>query len=301
MEEANRKLLDRYEYARNVPLRGLEINGRPALTGVDPSQIGDYVILTVRDPLCSYDDDPAAQIAGLMQDSHLVAQTGMFTTYTGLYQGAKISVVSGGSGSPEAELVLFEFMEHTNANTYIRIGGSGGMNARVRPGDLVIARGVVRDEGMTQDYISASYPAASSYEVVMALTQAAIQAEVPFHVGITRSADSDIVGGGRPSVGGYMQQRHTEIVDYYSKAGVLNGDRESAAVVTLAMLFGKRGGSICSVADNLVTGEKFQAGAGHNNAIRVGLQGLAILHEMDIEKHRADQAYWTPSLRQPVP
>ena len=76
---------------------------------------------------------------------------------------------------------------------------------------------------------------------------------------------------------------------------------ESAAVVTLALLFGKRGGSICSVADNLVTGEKFEAGAGHNNAIRVGLQGLAILHEMDNEKQRAGQAYWTPSLRPPAP
>jgi uridine phosphorylase len=300
MDEPVEKLLSRYEYAKNVPLRGLEINGRPALTGINPAQIGDYVILTVRDPLCAYDDDPAAQIAALMTDSHLVAQTGMFTTYSGTYEGARISVVSGGSGSPEAELVLFEFMEHTSANTYIRIGGSGGMNAKVHPGDLVIAQGVVRDEGMTQAYIAPSYPAASSYEVVMALTQAAMVEKARFHVGIIRSADSDIVGGGRPSVGGYLQPRHTEVVDYYARAGVLNGDRESAAVVTLAALFGKRGGSVCSVADNIVTGEKFEAGAGHNHAIRVGLRGLAILHQMDEEKKRAGQDFWTPSLRQPA-
>ncbi len=299
MDRVTRKLLDRYDYAQHVPLRGLEIKGRPALTGIDPEAIGDYVIITVRDPLCAYDDDPAAQIASHLENSHLVARTGMFTTFSGYYQGAHISVVSGGSGSPEAELILFEFLERTKASTYIRVGGSGGMNASVRPGDIVIARGVVRDEGMTQSYISPSYPAACSYEVVMALVQAATEAKVRFHVGVTRSSDSDFVGGGRPSVGGYLQPRHIEVVDYYARAGVLNGDRESAAIVTLATLFGRRGGSICSVADNIVTGEKFEAGAGHPSAIHVALRGLAILHELDEEKERAGQAFWTPSLRQP--
>jgi uridine phosphorylase len=297
MKKVNQKLLDRYDYGRNVPLRGLEINGRPALTGIDPEQIGDYVIITVRDPLCAYDDDPAAQIAELLDNSHLVARTGMFTTYSGHYQGAHISVVSGGSGSPEAELILFEFLERTNASTYIRVGGSRGMNEAVRPGDIVIARGVVRDEGMTQAYISPSYPAACSYEVVMALTQAAIEAKVRFHVGITRSTDSDFVAGGRPSVGGYLQPQHIDVVDYYARAGVLNGDRESAAIVTLATLFGKRGGSICSDADNIVTGEKFEAGSGHNHAIQVALRGLAILHQLDEEARHAGQIFWTPSLR----
>jgi len=63
----------------------------------------------------------------------------------------------------------------------------------------------------------------------------------------TRSTDSDFVSGGRPGVGGYLQPRHTTIVDDCVRAGVLNGDRESAAIVTLASLFGRRGGSICSV------------------------------------------------------
>jgi len=80
----------------------------------------------------------------------------------------------------------------------------------------------------------------------MALAQAGIELEVRFHVGVTRSSDSDFCGVGRPSVGGYMQPHHLEVIDYYRRAGVLNGDRESAAIVTLATLFGRRGGSICS-------------------------------------------------------
>lgn len=290
------RLYETYRYRQHVPERGLLIDGRPALTGINPEQIGEYVILTVRDPLCAYEDDPAAQIARHLEDAALVARTGMFTTWTGLYGGARITVVSGGSGSPEAELVLHEFLENTAATTYLRVGGSGGIGLQVRPGDVVIASGVVRDEGMTQAYVPASYPAAASYELVLALVEAAEALGAPYHVGITRSSDSDFCGVGRPGVGGYMQPWNTEVIEVYARAGVLNGDRESAAAVLLPTLFGRRGGSICSVADNIVTGERFTAGAGHDLAIRIALEGLAVLHKMDAAKRDAGRRYWTPSL-----
>ena len=133
-------------------------------------------------------------------DSELVARTGMFTTYSGHYDGAHISVVSGGSGSPEAELVLHEFLENTAASAYLRLGGSGGMHESVRPGDVVISHGVVRDEGMTQAYVHPSFPAAASPEIVLALAQAGEELGARYHVGITRSSDSDFCGVGRPSV-----------------------------------------------------------------------------------------------------
>ena len=286
MSDAVDKLYRRYEYAANVPRRGLLIDGKPALTGIDPGRIGDYVIVTVRDPLCAYEEDPAQQLARHLRDSELVARTGMFTTYSGHYDGAHISVVSGGSGSPEAEFVLHEFLENTAASAYLRLGGSGGMHESVRPGDVVISHGVVRDEGMTQAYVHPSFPAAASPEIVLALAQAGEELGAHYHVGITRSSDSDFCGVGRPSVGGYMQPEHLEVIDYYRRAGVLSGDRESAALVTLPLLFGKRGGSICSV-----------AGAGHDTARRMALRGLAILARMDREKEQAGQAHWTPSLR----
>jgi uridine phosphorylase len=282
----------RYNYYANVPERGLVIDGKPALTGIDPSKVGETILLTVRDPLCAYRMDPAEYIASLLDDSELIGKSGMFTTYSGQYRGAPISVVSGGSGSPEMELALYDFMEYTEASTYIRVGGSGGIGDEVRPGDVVISSGVVRDEGMTRAYIDSGYPAVSSYEVVLAMVEAAEQLSVSYHVGVTLSVDSDLVGCGRPGVGGYMQPWNLEKIGVYNRAGVLNGDRESAAVVTLSALFGKRGGSVCSVADNIVTGEQFQAGAGHDQNIRLVLEGIAILHYMDKQKLTAGKKYW---------
>lgn len=290
------RMHDTYEYYHHVPERGLVINGKPAMTQIDPELVGDFVLITVRDPLCAYDQDPAKVIADKLENAVLIGCSGMFTSYTGTYKGAKITVVSGGSGSPEMELILYDYMEYTDAKTFLRVGGSGGIGDEVRPGDVVIASGVVREEGMTKAYIPAEYPAASHYEVVAAMVKAAELLKAPYHVGVTVSVDSDFIGGGRPGVGGYMQPWNRDFAGIYNRAGVLNGDRESASIVTLSALFGRRGGSICSVADNLCTGEVFGAGKGHNFAIDIALEGCAFLNEMDKQKEEKGRENWYPGI-----
>ena len=284
-----------YPHRDKVPPRGFFINGRPALTQIDPEQVGDYVLIFVRDALCAYGEDPAKVAAGYMEKASLIGQSGMFTSYSGWYKGAHITAVSGGSGSPEMEQILYDYIELTDASTFLRVGGSGGFGDQVHPGDLVIASGAVREEGMTRAYISASYPAASHYEVVCAAVEAAETLGCPYHVGVTVSCDSDYVGGGRPGVGGYLQPWNAEHAGVYNRAGCLNGDRESAAVITLSALFGRRGGSICSVSDNMCTGERFTAGIGHNFALRTALETCANLYRMDQEK--SGRAHWHAGLK----
>jgi uridine phosphorylase len=224
-----------------VPLRSLQIDGRPALIGIDPTKVGDYVFIFVRDPLCAYDDDPATQLASRLENAELAGKTGMFTTWTGTYKGARISAVSGGSGGGEAELCMFELLEYTNASTFLRVGGSGGTNEAVRPGDLVIAKGIVRDEGLSAAYVGPVWPAVCDPEVVIALAEAARALNVRYHIGLTRSVDSDLISGGRPSVRGYLRPENLNAVDECRRTGVLNGEREASAIVTMATLFGSVG------------------------------------------------------------
>jgi uridine phosphorylase len=287
---------DRYEYWNNVPHRGLMVEGRPAMTRIDPDKVGDFVLVTVRDPLIKYDGDPAKHIASHLDNAELIGESGMFTSFSGTYEGTKITVVSGGSGSSEAELLLYDFMEFSKAHTYLRVGGSGGIGTEVKPGDIVVSSGVVREEGMTRAYIDRAFPAASHYEVVAAMAEAADALGANYHVGVTLSVDSDFAGVGRPGVGGYLQPWNIEMLATYNRAGVLNGDRESAAVVTLAALYGFRGGSVCSVADNVLTGENFSHGAGHAAAIDVALKGCAILDRMDKKRAATGKKYWLPSM-----
>ena len=292
-KESIKSIQSRFEYKDNVPPKGLYINGRPALTQIDTKKAGDFVIVLVRDALCSYGSDPAKVVADRLENAELIGESGMYLSYSGWYKGAHITAVSGGSGAPEMEMIMYDYLEHTDAGTFIRLGGSGGYGDGVEPGDIVISSGAVRAEGMTQAYIEAGYPAASHYEVICAMVQAAEAVGHPYHVGVTVSSDSDYVGCGRPGVGGYMQPWNIEKAGIYNRAGCLNGDRESSAVITLSALFGRRGGSVCSVSDNICTGKKFTEGIGHNYALDIVLEGCAVLNLMDEQKKGR---YWYPAL-----
>jgi len=294
--DTKKKLLERYDYAAHMRAGGFMVNGKPALTQIDPELVARYVVITVRDPLLGLQEESADILSHQLEDRVLAGKSALFTTYSGKYKGTEISIVSGGSGSSEAELVLVEFMQHTKADTFIRLGGAGGISAQARVGDVVIASGVVRDEGMTRDYITPAYPAASNYEVVAALAQGAEDAGVSYRIGVARSSDSEHVGVGRPSVDDYFQPRHMELLDYYDRANILYTDRESAAVVTLCGLFGRRGGAVCSVGNSLLTGEEFTPGLGARDANRTVLEGLSRLSQMDHQKACCNKEYWTPSL-----
>ena len=93
---------------------------------------------------------------------------------------------------------------------------------------------------------------------------------------------------------GYIQPWHTEIIEYYNRANVLNLDRESSVIATLCTLFQKRGGAVFSIDNNIVTGERFIPGQGHDDSIQVVLEGLANLHNMDVQKEKKNLPCWVP-------
>lgn len=273
------------------------INGKPAFTQITEAEAAPYVILVVKDPLHGCEEDTSDTIASFFEEKKLIADTGMCRTFTGKYKGTPISVTSTGSGSPEVELALMDYMMNTKAHTFIRVGGSGAMQEHLHVGDLIIATGAVRDEGTSKEYVDIAYPAVASYEVVLALTQAAANAGYPFHLGITRSCDSEYAGVSRPSRNGYLQDCHRAKLKYWHQAGVLNADRETSIILTLCSMFGLRGGAINSIGDNFISGEEFVAGAGFEHAIRTCLEAFALLHEWDQAKTDQRANYWVPSLK----
>jgi uridine phosphorylase len=279
-----------------VPKRGLLVNGKPAITRIEPDKIGEYLIYVVRDPLAADDTAPEEQAASILEDSFLAGKSGLFTTYTGFFKGAKVSICSGGSGCSEVELAINEFMEYTCCDVFLLVGVSGGINDQIDIGDCVISSGIFREDGTSRAYIGDGFPASCHYEVITAMVQAAEKMKYPYKLGVTACMDSDYVGNGRPSVGGYLQQQNIEKLGYYNRAGVLNTDRESSIIVTMCNLFHRRGGAVFSVTDNIIAGKEFSAGAGADRALRLALEGLGVLKNMDTAKNKAGEEHWYPSL-----
>jgi uridine phosphorylase len=276
-----RAVWDANPYRDRLPERGLIVDGRPALTGIDPDGVGRYVVLSVRDPLAAGGVGHAQRLASLFGPAVEVGSTGLFQAWTAPLGDDRVTVVATGSGSPELELALVELMEHTAAEVFCYFGVAAGIHPRVAPGDVVVPTGIVRDEGMTKAYVEAGFPAAASYDLVAEFVAAAAEHGVRAVTGVTRSVDSDLLGNGRPSVGGYQQPEHARILDYWIRAGVLCNDRESAAVVTLATLFGRRGASVLAVTDNFPMGATLDVGAGVAAAETTLVEGLRRLERRD--------------------
>jgi len=287
---------ERYEYWEYIPKRGLVIDGKPAITQVNPELVGDYLIYTVRDPLAVYGTDPAELIAERLREPVLAGRSGLFTTYTGYYKGARVSVCSGGSGCPEVELAINDFMRCTDCSTFIRVGVSGGVAEAVKVGDFVISSGIFREDGTSRAYVADGFPACCHYEVVSAMIEAAEILGKRYHLGITACMDSDYVGNGRPSIGGYLQPENIQKLGTYNRAGVLNTDRESSIMVTMCNLFERRGGTVFCITDNIISGEAFKEGAGSDESIEIALEGIALLHQMDARKLTYNKQYWHPSI-----
>lgn len=56
-----------------------------------------------------------------------------------------------------------EELAHCGADTFIRVGSSGGMDPEVLGGDVVIATGAIRMEGTSQGICSHGIPGGSGF------------------------------------------------------------------------------------------------------------------------------------------
>ena len=215
-------------------------------------------------------------------------------TFTGKYKGVPISATSTGIGGPAAAIAVEELLR-VGAHTFIRVGTTGAIQKFIGVGDLIITTAAVRLDGTSKQYVYTEYPAVASYEVVLALIEAAESLGVKYHVGISASTDSFYTGQGRPGYKGYMLSWMKNIIPDLQRANVLNFEMESSTIFTLANIYGARAGSVCAAVANRVTDE-FVVDAGVEDAIKVANEAVRILYEWDGAKAEKGKKHFYPSL-----
>ena len=205
--------------------------------------VGRYVILPGDPGRCE-------KIAALFDDAHFVAQNREFTIYTGTLLGEKVSVCSTGIGGPSASIAMEELVE-CGADTFIRVGTSGGIVDKVKGGDIVIATGAIRQEGTSREYLPIEFPAVADFSVVSALHEAAQALGFPYHTGVIQSKDS-FYGEIRPALMPIADEL-TAKWKAWKAAGALTSEMETAALMIVAQVLHVRCGAVLNVlwnADN---------------------------------------------------
>ena len=138
------------------------IDGKQMHIQIKKCDIGRYVILP---------GDPARceKIAQYFDNPKQIAQNREYTLWTGTLDGVPVAVCSTGIGGPSAAIAMEELVE-CGADTFIRVGTSGGIVDKVKGGDIVIATGAIRQEGTSREYLPIEFPAVADFAVVSALT-----------------------------------------------------------------------------------------------------------------------------------
>jgi hypothetical protein len=137
------------------------VDGKQMHIALQKGDVGRYVIVPGDPGRCE-------KIAKYFDDAHFVASNREFTTWTGTLLGEKVSVCSTGIGGPSTAIAIEELVE-CGADTFIRLGTSGGIDLSVQGGDVVVATGAVRQDGTSREYMPLEYPAVPDFDVTLAL------------------------------------------------------------------------------------------------------------------------------------
>ncbi|MFW9800345.1 MAG: nucleoside phosphorylase, partial [Candidatus Thorarchaeota archaeon] len=195
-----------------------------------------------------------------------------YLTFTGMYQGIPVSVMSTGMGCFSA-ITAVEELVAIGADTFIRIGSCATFQEAIELGNNIIASACIRDEGCTLEYAPLSFPAIPDFDVLLALIDSANKAGTTFHSGIVRTCQNF-----------YLRTRSPELNEQYTRLGALALDMELSAILIAALDLGKRAGGILTVGSNMVTGENRYKGdrleqfeKGEKNMIKTALEAIRTL------------------------
>ncbi len=163
--------------------------------------------------------------------------------YTGRFEGQPISVMAHGMGIPSASIYCTELIADYGVRRVIRVGSCGTSHPDVRLRDLVIAMGASTDSNCNRMRFGGyDLAALASYDLVEKAVHAARESGVRFHVGNLFSAD-------------LFYTPDPDMFETMAKYNIYGVEMEAAGIYPIAAEHGAEALAICTVSDDLRSGE----------------------------------------------
>ncbi len=160
--------------------------------------------------------------------------------YTGTYKGVRVSVMASGMGIPSIAIYSNE----------LYTGSAGAMRADMELGSVCAGMGACTNSSFADQYeLGATYAPICNYDLLAAAVESANELGVKMPVGNLYSSDTFYDAAGR----------NARFGNRFGKMGILAVEMEAAGLYCTAAYAGKRALAICSISDNLVTGEELSA------------------------------------------
>ncbi|WP_375450846.1 purine-nucleoside phosphorylase [uncultured Devosia sp.] len=168
--------------------------------------------------------------------------------FTGTWKGKPVSVQASGMGQPSLAIYVHELINVYGVQSLIRVGTCGGLNAKVKVRDLILAQGAATDSAIVKGRFGPyNFAPIADFGLLRAAAGLAEARRLRWHAGNMLSSDIFYHANG---FAGY---------DTLPGHGVLGVEMEAAVLYTLAARFGVRALAICTMTDCLITHDEISA------------------------------------------
>jgi purine-nucleoside phosphorylase len=163
--------------------------------------------------------------------------------FTGEYKGTPVSVQAHGMGIPSASIYCTELLTEYDVKRIIRVGSCGTTHPNVKLRDVIIAMGASTDSGVNRMRFGGyDLAALATFSLVQNAVAAAEANNVNYHVGNIFSAD-------------LFYTPDTDMFETMAKYDVLGIEMEAAGMFPIAAENGAEALAICTVSDDIRTGD----------------------------------------------
>ena len=182
--------------------------------------------------------------------------------YTGTYKGVPVSVMASGMGMPSIGIYSYELFTQYDVDNIIRVGSAGAIQRELKLGSIVAGMGACTNSNYAAQYgLGGTFAPIADFALLSAAVQSAKELGLEMPVGNLYSSDT------------FYDASASSLK--WAEMGVLAIEMEAAALYCNAAYTKKRGLSICSVSDNIVTGEELspeQRQTGFANMMKLALE-----------------------------
>lgn len=238
----------------------------------------------------------ATMISKMFEHGTRVADHRGLRSYTGVYGGVLVSVVTSGMGGPSIGIVLPEAVR-CGARVLIRVGSCATLWREVEPRSAAICTGAVRFDGASDNWAPIEYPALMDYRVTAQLVASARALDAPYAVGIGTTTCCFNEGQARPDINDYIPQWQWERFRELVARGVLFYSMEEA---TLGVWCSAHGGYPCGSIDTVYANRLTNAWdpTGDEHTAEIALDAIS---QIGPEALLAEQPLRKPEIVPPFP
>ena len=182
-----------------------------------------------------------------LEEPKLVNNVRGIQGYTGTYKGVPVSVMASGMGMPSMAIYSYELFNMYGVENILRVGSAGAVSMELKLRDIVLGQGACTSSSMQDNFgVHGHFAPIADFDLLRCAAQICEERKLRYKAGNLISSDifyNDDPANNQP----------------FLNLGALAVEMEAAALYMNAARAGKRALAICTISDQVLTGEATSA------------------------------------------